>query len=69
MVETRCLKNVESFIQTIFSFNNKEVKRIGKNGEEITKIISYKLQFIDSTRFMASLLSNVVGDLAGGMTL
>ena len=69
MIETLCLKNVVIFIQTIFSFNNKEVKRIGKNGEEITKIISYKLQFIDSTRFMASLLSNVVGDLAGGMTL
>ena len=69
MVETRCLKNVEGFVQTIFSFNNKEVKRVGKNGEEITKIISYKLQFIDSTRFMASLLSNVVGNLAGGMTL
>ena len=69
MIETPCLKNVVIFIQTIFSFSNKEVKRIGKNGEEITKIISYKLQFIDSTRFMASLLSNVVGDLAGGMTL
>ena len=37
MIETPCLKNVVIFIQTIFSFNNKEVKRIGKNGEEITK--------------------------------
>ena len=67
MIETPCLKNV-IFIQTIFSFNNKEVKRIGKNGEEITKIISFKLQFIYSARFMAS-LSNVVGNLAQGMTL
>ena len=32
----------------------KEVTRIDKNGEEITKSISYILQFIDSARFMAS---------------
>ena len=31
----------------------KEVTRIDKTGEEIAKI-SYILQFIDSTRFMAS---------------
>ena len=42
-----------------------EVKRIGKNGE-ITKAISQKLQFIDSTRFIASSLSNLVKNLAGG---
>ena len=29
---------------------------IGENGEEITKSISCKLQFIDSARFMASAL-------------
>ena len=28
--------------------------KIDKNGEEITKNISYLLQFIDSARFMAS---------------
>ena len=37
----------------------KEVKSIGKNGEQITKSIFYRLQFIDSTRFMASLSSNL----------
>ena len=37
----------------------KEVNRIAKNGEETTKTISYKLKFIDSTRFMASSLSNL----------
>ena len=42
----------------------KEVKRIGKNEEKTTKTISYKLQFIDSTRFMASSLSNIVDNLA-----
>ena len=33
----------------------KEVTRIDKNGERITKNISYILQFIDSARFMANL--------------
>ena len=32
----------------------KEVTSIDKNGEEVIKNISYVLQFIDSTRFMAS---------------
>ena len=45
----------------------KEVKRIDKNAEEITKYISYILQFIDSTRFMTSLLSNLVNNLSEGI--
>ena len=32
----------------------KEKTRFDKNGEEITKNISYILQFIDSAKFMAS---------------
>ena len=35
----------------------KEVTRIAKNRVKITKNMSYMLQFIDSARFMASLLS------------
>ena len=42
----------------------KEVTRIDKNGEEITKNISYILQFIDSARFMASSLSNLANNLS-----
>ena len=38
----------------------KEVKRIDKKGEEITKTISCRLQFIDSRRFMANALSNLL---------
>ena len=38
----------------------KEVTRIGKNGEEITKTISSIFQLIDSARFMASSLPNLV---------
>ena len=40
----------------------KEVTRIVKNGEEITKNIWYILQFIDIARVMASSLSNLVDE-------
>ena len=45
----------------------KEVTRFDKNGEESTKNISYLLQFIDSARFMASSLSNLVNNLSEGI--
>ena len=45
----------------------KEVTRIDKNGEAITKNISYILQFINSARFMASSLSNLVINLSEGI--
>ena len=41
----------------------KEVTRTDKNGEEITKNICYLFQFIDSARFMARSLSNLVINL------
>ena len=37
----------------------KEATEIAKNWEEITKYLSYMLQFITSTQFMASSLSNL----------
>ena len=45
----------------------KEVTRTDKNGKEIAKTTSYRLQFIDSARFMASSLSNLVNNLAEGI--
>ena len=42
----------------------KEATRIDKNEKEITKNISYVLQFIDSARYMASSLSSVVNNLS-----
>ena len=45
----------------------KEVVRIDKSVEEIIKNISYILKFIDGTRFMTSLLSNLVNNLSEGM--
>ena len=50
---------------TIFSvLIEKEVTRIDKNGSKITKNISYILQFVDSARFMASSLSNLVNNFS-----
>ena len=41
----------------------KEMTRIDKNGGEAPKNIPYILQFIDSARFMASSLSNLVNNI------
>ena len=59
-------ENTELYITFIVPIE-KEVTRIDKNGEEITKNISYILQFIDSARFMASSLSNLVNTLSQGI--
>ena len=40
--------------------------RIYKKGEEITKNIYHILQYIDSARVIASLLSNLVNSLSKG---
>ena len=59
-------ENTEKYI--IFTVPiKKEVARIDKNGEEMTKNISYILQFIDSTIFIASSLSNLVNNLSEGI--
>ena len=62
-----CLgENTEKYITFTVPIE-KEVTRIDKNGEEITKNISYILQFIDSARFMAGSLSNLVNNLSEGI--
>ena len=45
----------------------KEVTNIDKDGNESVVTISYKIKFIDSARFMASSLSNLVDNLAEGI--
>ena len=45
----------------------KEVTIIDQNEEEITKNVSYKLQFLDSARVMASSLPNLVNNLSEGV--
>ena len=65
--EFTCLgENTEKCITLTVSIE-KEVTRFDKNGEEIPKNISYRLQFIDSTRFMESSLSNLLNNLSEGI--
>ena len=56
-------ENAEKYIAFLVPIE-KELITIDKNGEEITNSISYRLQFIDNLRFMTSLLSNLVNNLA-----
>ena len=63
---TRLGENTKKYITFTVPID-KEVTRINKTGKEITKNISYILQFIDSTRFMASSLSNLVNNLSEGI--
>ena len=59
-----CLReNTEKYI-TFTVPTEKEVTRIGKNGEEITKNVSYISQFIASTRFIVKSLSTLVNNLS-----
>ena len=65
--EFTCLgENTEKCI-TLTVLIEKEVTRFDKNGEEIPKNISCRLQFIDSTRFMESSLSNLLNNLSEGI--
>ena len=44
-----------------------KLTRIEKNGEDVTKNISYIVKFIDSASFIASSLSNVINNLSEGI--
>ena len=45
----------------------KEIKKVDKVGNENIITITYKVQFIDSARFKASLFSNLVDNFAKGI--
>ena len=49
--------------------NRKEVTKTDKDGNESLVTTSYKLKCIDSARFMAYLLSNLVDNLAEGIKI
>ena len=59
-------QNTEKYITFTVSIE-KEVTRIGKDGEEFTNNICYILQFIDSARFMANSLSSLVNNVSEGI--
>ena len=54
-------------IQTFSIAIEKEVTNIDKGGNESAVTISCKITFIDSARFMASSLSNLVDNLKEGI--
>ena len=54
-------ENTEKYM---FSFDGKKVARIDGSGEDSTKNMSYRLRFVDSARFMANSLSNLVNNFA-----
>ena len=66
--EFNCSRENTEKQKTFLVSITKEVKRIGKT-REFAKTISYKLQFIDSTRFMAILLSNFYDNLTEGFII
>ena len=54
-------------VKTFFVPIEKEVTKLDKTGNESVVTISYKIKFIDSARFMASSLSNLIDVLAEGI--
>ena len=63
-----CLgENTEKY-KTFSVLIKREVTKIDKDGNESVLIISYKTKLIDSTRFMATALSNLVDNLARGIS-
>ena len=65
--ETCLGENTEKCITFTVPIENevtRRKRRIDENGEEVTKNISYILQFIDSARFMVKSLSNLLNNLS-----
>ena len=54
-------------VQNIFCPNRKRSYKIDKEGNESVVTISCKIKFIDSARFMATSLSNLVDNLTEGI--
>ena len=59
-------ENTQKYITFIPPIERK-ITKIDKNGEKITKNMSYVLQVIDGTGFMASSLLNLVNNLFEGI--
>ena len=65
--EFECLgENTEKYI-TFSVPIKKEITKKDKDGNDKTRKISYKINFIDNFRFMSSSLSNLVDNLSEGL--
>ena len=65
--EFECLGKKTEKYKTFSVPMEKKVTKINKDGNESVVSVSYKIKFIDSARFMASSLSNLVDNLAEGI--
>ena len=65
--QCKCLEESKEKYKTISVPIEKHFTNIDKDGNESVATISYKINFIDSARFMASPLSNLVDNLAEGI--
>ena len=54
-------------MQHLSVLTDKKATKNDKDGEEITKNISYEIKLIDVAKFMESLLSNLYNNLAEGI--
>ena len=64
---SECLENNTEKYKTFSVPIEKEVTGIDKDGNENVVTISYKIEFIDSGRFMATSLSNLADNLTEGI--
>ena len=66
-VQIECLRENKERNKTFCVPIKKQITKIDKDGNKSVANISYKIKFIDSARFMASSLSNLVDNLAEGI--
>ena len=62
-----CLEENTEKYETFSVSIEKEITKIQKDGNKSVVTISYKIKFIDSARFMVTLLSNLVDNLTEGI--
>ena len=54
-------------VQKYFRSNRKRITEVDKDGNESVVAVSYKMKFIDSGRYMATPLSNLLDNLTEGI--
>ena len=54
-------------VKKYFRSNRKRITEVDKDGNESVVAVSYKMKFIDSGRYMATPLSNLLDNLTEGI--
>ena len=63
----KCIGENSEIYKVFSDIINKKVIKTDKDGNEMVETISYKIKFIDSMRFVATLLSKLVDSLTEGI--